>query len=144
MRLRKESLNRKLVGIGTTTCAILVQRSTIWAMARYNLIEGWQIVIIRRNIWISYIGSSVWKIKWKKSIAFIDATFAVSKRKPKKIQVFSLFLFFFFEAIYTGSFRVLPEHLVYIPAKILLKRTTTINIEGLEEGPRGCSKSYED
>ena len=41
------------------------------------------------KLWIymkSYMTTAGWRIIWKKIIVAIDATFAVAKRKPEKIQ----------------------------------------------------------
>ena len=43
------------------------------------------------NIWKSYIWTMKWRIIWRKIIAVIYATYAVAKRKPKKIQACTAF-----------------------------------------------------
>ena len=49
-------------------------RKTCWHSSNFEVV----------NIWKSYMRTAGWRIKWRKIIAVINATFAVTRRKPEK------------------------------------------------------------
>ena len=98
---RKPEKIQACTGFEPLTSAIPVQRSTNWAnkptgsrSLNWFVINPWKDDDEVMNIWKSYMRTVGWRIIWKKISTVIDATFAVAKRKPGKIQALTDFHIF--------------------------------------------------